>query len=117
VNSPVARVAAVLIVAAVVWKLPGGGAGAAVVLEMLGAAMAAAIIWSVYSFGRRHRFDLERLDDRERAIIYGTLGMAMLALAGRGSLWATVGGSVVWLLMVGATVGGGFLSWRSWQQL
>ena len=116
-RSTPARVTRVVLIALAVWKLPGGGVGATAVLELLAAATVGAVIWSIWNIGRERRFELERLDDGQRAILYGSIAMLALALAGRGELWATTVGSVVWILMAAAAAAGGFLSWRAWREL
>jgi hypothetical protein len=110
-------VAIVLLLAAVVWKLPGGGSFAAFILELLGATLTGAIIWSGWRIGRERRFDIERLDDRERAILYGAIAVGFLAIAGRATLWATVAGSIIWMVLVAAAVVAAIHAWRTLKAL
>jgi len=107
----------VLLLAAAVWSLPGGGKGASLVIELLGAVMLAAIAMTAWRFGREHSLELERLEVRGRAVLFGTLGLAALAAVSRPQLWASVAGSVIWLVMAGVTVAGAVASWRLWREL
>lgn len=116
-NSGAVRVAAVLLIAAAVWALPSGGNVAAAVIELLGAAMLAAIAFTAWRFWREHQLEFDRLEVRGRLVLFGAIGLVVLAMAGRPVLWATVIGSVLWLLMVGLAVAGAVLSWRAWREL
>ena len=97
--------------------MPGGGNGASLVIELLGAVMLVAIAMTAWRFGREHSFELERLDVRGRAVVFGTLGLAALAAVSRPELWASVAGSVIWLVMAGVTIAGAVASWRLWREL
>lgn len=106
-----------LVLAALVWKLPGGGNIASFILELLGAVLTAAIIWTGWRIGRERRFDIERLEDRDRAILYGAVAVGFLAIAGRATLWASVAGSVAWMALVAFAIGGALISWRALKAL
>ena len=106
-----------MLLAAAVWALPGGGRGAALAIELLGAVMLAAIAMTAWRFGREHSLEFERLEVRGRAVVFGTLGLAALAAVSRPELWATVAGSVIWLVMAAVTVAGAIASWRLWREL
>ena len=103
--------------AAAVWALPGGSAFASMVIELLGAAMLAAVAFTAWRFGREHSFELERLEWRGRATLYGTGGLLAMAMVGRQVLWGTVVGSVIWIVMIGFVIAGGVTSWRLWREL
>lgn len=109
--------AVVLLAAAAVWALPGGSAFASLVIELLGAAMLAAVAYSAWRFGREHSFELERIEWQGRALVYGTGGLLALAMVGRQVLWSTVLGSVIWIVMIGFVVAGAVVSWRLWRDL
>jgi hypothetical protein len=111
------RILIVFGLAAAVWKIPGGGTAAAVSWELLGAGMLAAIGWSAWRFAKAHSFDLDRLEQQGRVVLYGSVGMLMLVVASRSVLWASVLGSVLWAVMLGAAISGGVISWRAWREL
>ncbi len=106
-----------LLAAAAVWALPGGGKAAAFVWDMLGAAMLAVVAIAAIRFGREHALDLDRLEPRGRSVLYGSLGLLAIALVARPSLWASTVGSALWLAMIGLVVAGGVASWRLWRSL
>lgn len=106
-----------LLVAAAIWLLPGGGEVARFVIEMLGAVMLVGVGVLGWRFGRRHGIELDQLGVRGRAVMFGALGLLVLAMVGRSVLWATALGSTLWLVMVGLAVAGAVVSWRAWQEL
>ncbi|MCX6394558.1 MAG: hypothetical protein NTY57_06900 [Solirubrobacterales bacterium] len=116
-DSVIARVAVVFLIAAAVWKLPGGGTAASVVWEALGAGMLALIAWSVWRFGKEHWLELDRLGEQGRLVLYGSIALLLLTLAAKSLLWQTSPGSVLWLLMAGGVVAGAYRSWQLWREL
>jgi len=116
-RSTAARAAVILIAALAVWKLPAGGAAARVVWEGLGAVMLAAIAWAGWRFGRDHWLDFDRLGDSGRLVVYGSLGLFAVAMAGRPKLWSTGPGSLLWVLMIAGVALGAVRSWRLWKEL
>ncbi len=116
-RSNAGRIAVILIAAVAVWKLPAGGVAARVVWESLGAIMLASIALLAWRFGRDHWLDFDRLGDSGRLVLYGSLGLFAVAMAGRPLLWSTAVGSVLWLGMIAACVLGGIRSWQLWKEL
>lgn len=70
-----------------------------------------------YRFGREHPLELDRLEARGRAVLFGAMGLLLIAMIGRPVLWGTALGSALWLLMIGLVVAGAVISWRAWQEL
>lgn len=106
-----------LVVAAAIWLLPGGGEFARFVIEMLGAVMLAAVALVGYRFAREHSLELNRLEANGRAVLFGSLGLLVIAMVGRPVLWSTAAGSALWLAMAGLVVAGAVVSWRAWREL
>lgn len=94
----------ILGIAALVVLLPGGGTGAHVALQALYLVFLATLGWFAMIMYRQHRSDLYSLGDRRRAILYAALVVAGVTLTGTSRLWHTGAGSVVWLVLIGASV-------------
>jgi hypothetical protein len=94
----------VLAIAALVVLLPGGGTGATVALQAASLAFLAVIGWFAAVQYRQNRVALYSLGDTRRAILYGALVVAALTLTATPQLWATSGGSIAWLVLMGAAV-------------
>jgi hypothetical protein len=95
------NVAIILALAAAVHFLPGGGNGAAAVSLTLSVILFAGLLWFGARLYLEHRLTIDGLGERNRALLYGGLGLATLALVGTGRMWNTGPGVVVWFLLMG----------------
>jgi hypothetical protein len=102
------RNAAIVVALAVaVWRLPGGGTAVGVVNNVLGLIFAGGLVFFGFRLYMEHRTSLFMLEDRVRALLYGSLVLLALALIGAGRLWDEGGlGVMVWLALIGAGVYG-----------
>lgn len=93
--------------------LPGGGNVAAAVLTALIMALLAGIAWMVYTLSRENQLTLATLSDGRRAILYGAIGMLALLVAGSDKLFATGGGTLLWILLLAASIAA---IWKVWME-
>jgi hypothetical protein len=98
------NIAIVLALAAIVDIVPGGGAGAAVVVQAISLIFLGALAWIVSLMYREHRNALYSLGDRRRATLYIAAGVLAVTLTATSRLWATPLGSVAWLVLVAASL-------------
>jgi hypothetical protein len=91
--------------------LPGGGNLAEAVLTALTMALLAGIAWMVYTLSREKQLTLATLSDQRRAILYGAVGMVTLLVAGVDKLFATGGGTLLWIALLAASVAA---IWKVW---
>jgi hypothetical protein len=96
----------VLIIAALVVVIPGGGTGANVLIQAVSLAFLASIAWVARLMYREHRFSLYALGDDRRLILYAAVGVGTLTLTATTRMWSTIGGRVVWVLLVAAAIYG-----------
>ena len=54
---------------------------------------------------------LAALSDGRRAILYGALGLIALLISGTGTFFSTSGGTLLWIVLLGASVAA---IWRVW---
>ncbi len=94
----------VLVIAALVVVIPGGGKGANVASQAISLAFLAAIAWVASLMYREHRLTLYGLGDRRRAILYVAAGVATLTFTATSRLWQTGPGELVWLALIGGAV-------------
>ena len=106
------NIAIVLALGAVVYFVPGGGNAASLISAVFSTAILAAFVMFAVRFYRQRRTDILLLDDRWRAILYGALGVIVLAMAARPRLVTTGGGVVVWLAAVAGSVYALYRVWR-----
>jgi len=91
--------------------LPSGQNFASAVLTAITMGFLAGIAWMLYVLSRQRQLTLATLTDRRRAIFYGAFGMIALLIAGTGKLFSSGGGTLVWILLLGASVAA---IWRIW---
>jgi drug/metabolite transporter (DMT)-like permease len=72
--------------------LPGGGATLGVLLTLLGIVFFTAIAILGYRLYREHRFTLDSLGDRERLVLYGSVGLAFMTFVASRRLFDLSGG-------------------------
>jgi hypothetical protein len=106
-NTHLRNAAIVVVLAVIVWKLPGGGTAADVVSNVLGIVFAGGIVFFGYRLYMEHRSSLFLLEDRTRALLYGCGVLLAFALIGTRELWDLGGaGVLVWLALIGAAAYG-----------
>ncbi len=90
---------------------PAGGNAAEAVLTALTMGFLAALAWMVYTLSRQNQLTLATLTDGRRAILYAAVGLIALLVAGADEMFSTGGGTLVWILLLGASIAA---IWRIW---
>lgn len=93
--------------------LPGGGNVAEAVITALTMALLAGIAWMLYVFSRENQLTLSTLTDGRRAILYGAFGMLALLVAGSDKMFSTGGGTLLWIVLLAASVAA---IWKVWME-
>ncbi|HVD85960.1 MAG TPA: hypothetical protein VNB59_00980 [Solirubrobacterales bacterium] len=107
------NVVIVMLLAGVVAFLPGGGNLAAAVWTALTMGLLAGIAWMLYTLSRENQLTLATLSDKRRAILYGAIGMLALLIAGTDRLFSTGGGTLLWIVLLGASIAA---IWKVWME-
>ena len=102
-----------MLLALVVAFLPGGGNLAEAILTALTMGLLAGIAWMVYTLSRENQLTLATLSDSRRAILYGAVGMILLLIAGTDRLFASGGGTLLWILLLAASIAA---IWKVWME-
>jgi hypothetical protein len=98
------NIAIILLIAAIVVFVPGGGTGATVVTQAVSLAFLASLGWFATIMYRQHRYTLYGLGDRRRAILYAAAGVVAVTLTATSRMWSSSAGSVAWLVLLGAAI-------------
>lgn len=107
------NVAIIMLLALGVAFLPGGGNAVNTVLTAIAMAFLAGITWMLYTLSRQNQLTLATLTDGRRAIFYGAFGMLALLVAGQDKLWSSGPGTLLWVVLLGASI---FAIWRVWSE-
>lgn len=104
-------IAIVMSLAFCVAFVPAGGNVAAAILTAITMGFLAGLAWMVYVLGRQNQLTLATLGDARRGILYAALGMIALLIAGSDELTANGGGTLAWIVLLGASIAA---IWRIW---
>lgn len=106
----------IALVALVLTGLPGGDSALDFLLTALSIVFFTAIAMLGYRLFRQFRMDLEGLPDANRAILYGSIGLAFLTFCATNRLFDVGGGGVViWLALLGACSYGVYWVWTQYR--
>ena len=112
------QIGLIALVALAITVLPGGGTAVEVVLTALTLAFLVVIGFFGYRLFHQFRFELESLDDRDRAVLYGSIALAILTFAAARRMFdAGGGGTIAWLALVGISVYGLYWVWTRYRRL
>lgn len=100
-----------MLLALLVAFLPSGDNFADALLAALTMWLLAGLSWMVYTVSRERQLTLATLSDGRRAILYGAVGLIALLIAGSDKMFATGGGTLLWLLLFAAAIAA---IWRVW---
>jgi uncharacterized protein involved in cysteine biosynthesis len=109
--------AIVALIALAITVLPGGGPTLNVVMTALSIAFFAAIALFGYRLYRDNRFTIDTLSDRQRFVLYASIGVALLNFTATSRLFNAGGvGVLVWLVILGACSYGVMWVWVSYRR-
>jgi hypothetical protein len=95
------NIAILLLIAAAVFVIPGGGQAASTFEAVLMVGFGVAIGYLGLRFYREYRTSLYGLGDQYRALFYLTVAFAAIAVIGQKRMWQTGLGELVWFILVG----------------
>ena len=106
----------IALVALVLTGLPGGDSALNLMLTALSLVFFTAIAMLGYRLYRQFRMDLEGLPDANRAVLYGSIGLAFLTFCATSRLFDVGGGGVViWLALLGTCSYGVYWVWSQYR--
>ena len=106
----------IALIALVFALLPGGGSALDVVLTAITIAFLAAIAYLGYRLFRQYRFELESLPERQRLVLYASLGLALVTFTATNRMFDTGGvGVLAWFALLGAASYGLYWVWTQYR--
>jgi hypothetical protein len=111
----VRNVAIVVVIAAAVAFLPGGGRAASAFEAALWVAFGVGFGYLGLRFYREQRISINSLGDRHRALLYIGIALGVFVWAARARMWQTGFGEFVWFLLVGFAAYSLLEAYRRWR--
>ncbi len=105
------NVAIVMLLALGVAFAPAGGNVVDTILTAITMGFLAGIAWMLYTLSRQNQLTLATLTAGRRAVFYAAFGMIALLIAGTDKLFSTGGGTLLWIVLLGASLAA---IWRIW---
>ena len=108
--------AIVALIALAFTALPGGEGALNVLGTLLTIAFFTAIAVLTYRFIREHRFELDSLSERQRLVLYGSIGLAFLTFCATARMFEAGGlGALAWLGLLGICSFGLYWVWTQYR--
>jgi hypothetical protein len=109
------NVAIVLVVAAAVYLVPGGGRAAHTFEAALWVAFGLGIGYLGLRLYREHRIALHSLGEPQRGLLYGAVALAVFEWVARVRMWETGFGELAWFVLLGLIVYSLLAVYRHWR--
>lgn len=109
------NVAIVLLIAAAVFLLPGGGQAARTFEAVLLVGFGVGFGYLGLRLYRENRVAVHGLGDRHRATLYGAIALAAFVVIGQKRMWETSLGELAWFALVGVVIYGLLDVYRHWR--
>lgn len=107
----------VVAIAAIVWAVPSGDRNADAVGQALSALIWGAFVLIGIRVYREGRGRIEVLGDAHRLLLYGSIGVIVVAMAARPSLVGTGAGTALWLVLLGMAAAMLYAVWQRWREV
>ncbi len=106
------NVAIIVLLALVVWLVPGGGEGAALINQLLSSIFIVLMALGCGMLYRNFRGEIFSLGDTWRFALYAAVGIAIVTVAATGRLFDTGAGAVLWFALIGGASYTLYLVWQ-----
>jgi hypothetical protein len=111
------NIAIVIVLAVVVWKLPGGGTASLAISNLLGLIFIGGLLFLGYRIYMENRETIYGLGERQRGILYASIALAAITLIATRRMWDAGGiGAILWLAFIGLAVWGLYAVWRTYRE-
>jgi hypothetical protein len=111
----VRNIAIVLLIAAAVEFLPGGGRVADTFAAVLLVGFYVGLAYLFQMLYRENRISIYGLGNRNRAMLYGALAVGAVTLAAAPRMWQTGAGEIAWFALIGLVFYSLLTVYRYWR--
>jgi hypothetical protein len=111
------NIAIVLLLAVIVWQVPGGNSASNTISNLLGVIFIGGMLLFGYRMYMENRDTIFGLGERQRGILYASIALAAITLVATSRMWDAGGlGAILWLAFIGAAVYGLYSVWRAYRE-
>jgi hypothetical protein len=115
-NKHLRNIAIVVILAVVVWQVPGGGTASVTINNLLGVIFIGGLLFFAYRFYMEHRESIFGLEERQRGILYAAIALGAITLVATKRMWDSGGlGAILWLAFLSLAIWGLYSVWRAYR--
>jgi hypothetical protein len=115
-NKHLRNVAIVILLAVIVWQVPGGGTASLTINNLLGIIFIGGLLFFGYRLYMEHRDSIFGLEERQRGILYAALALGAVTLVATKRMWDSGGlGAILWLAFLSLAVWGLYSVWRAYR--
>jgi hypothetical protein len=115
-NKHLRNVAIVILLAVIVWQVPGGGTASLTINNLLGIIFIGGLLFFGYRLYMEHRDSIFGLEERQRGILYAALALGAVTLVATKRMWDSGGlGAILWLAFLSLAVWGLYGVWRAYR--
>jgi hypothetical protein len=107
------NVAIILAIAAAIDLLPNGGRAANTISALIGVGFGVAVGLFAVRMYRDQQFTLNSLGDRNRAILYGAIGVAVVDITAQPRLYQSSAGKLAFFVILGLVGWALYSVWRA----
>ncbi|MGC9220029.1 MAG: hypothetical protein ACP5H2_01590 [Solirubrobacteraceae bacterium] len=101
IDNKVRNITIIVLLAALIYASRTAAFAYSFLTQLISLAFLAALGWVGSRLYMEHRIGLASLSTRNRALLYGAMGVAVLTLSATSRLWSSGVGTVGWLLLLG----------------
>jgi hypothetical protein len=115
-NKHLRNIAIVVLLAVIVWQVPGGGTASLTINNLLGIIFIGGLLFFGYRLYMEHRDSIFGLEERQRGILYAALALGAVTLVATKRMWDSGGlGAILWLGFLSLAVWGLYGVWRAYR--
>jgi hypothetical protein len=115
-NKHLRNIAIVIVLAVIVWQVPGGDTASVTISNILSVIFAAGLFFLAYRLYMENREVLFGLEERQRGMLYAGVAMIAITLVATRRMWDSNSlGAVLWLLLIGGGIYAVYSVWRAYR--
>jgi hypothetical protein len=114
-NTHLRNAAIVILLAVIVWQVPGGDTASQTINNLLGVIFIGGLLLFGYRMYMEHRETIFGLEERQRGILYAALALGTITLVATKRMWDSGLGAIVWLAFLCLAIWGLFTVWQAYR--